>query len=57
MFSMFSAIACVFAILAIAHIRSGMRRDRGRKSATLLESGFVHVALYIWSFDLAYAIL
>ncbi len=57
MFSMFSAIACVFAILAIAHIRSGMRRDRGRKSATLLESGFVHVALYVWSFDLAFAIL
>ncbi len=53
---MFSVIACILAILAIAHIRSGLQRDRGRKSATALKTGLVHVGLYVWAFDLAYAI-
>ncbi len=53
---MFSIIACVLAILAIARIRSGMQRDRGCKGETLLKSILVHVGLYVWAFDLAYAI-
>ena len=53
---MFAFLGCVLAILAIAHIRSGLRRDRGRKSTTPFKSGLVHLALYVWSFNLAYAI-
>ena len=56
MFSVIACIACILAILAIAQIRSGMQRDRGCKSATRLKSGLIHVGLYVWAFDLAYAI-
>ena len=51
-----SVIPCVLAILAIAYIRSGLPPNRGRKRATPLKTGLVHLGLYVWGFDLAYAI-